>query len=39
MLAKKFLFTGDRFPAKRPAQMGLVNDVLASEDVLPTAMA
>jgi enoyl-CoA hydratase len=39
MLAKEFLFTGDRIPANRAAQMGLVNHVLASEEVLPAAMA
>jgi enoyl-CoA hydratase/carnithine racemase len=38
MLAKEYAFTGDRIPAKRAAEMGLVNHVVADDEVLPRAL-
>ena len=38
MLAKEYAFTGDRIPAKRAAEMGLVNHVLSEEEVMPKAL-
>src|SRR5829696_2633568 len=38
-LAKEYALTGDRIPAKRAAQIGLVNHVCADDDVLHEAMA
>jgi len=38
-LAKEYALTGDRIPAQRAAEMGLVNHVCADEDVLDEAVA
>src|SRR3954466_4781738 len=38
MLAKEYAFTGDRIPAKRAVEMGLVNHVVADGEVLPRAL-
>ncbi|MCG7344080.1 enoyl-CoA hydratase-related protein [Sporosarcina sp. ACRSL] len=37
-LAKEFLFKGSHIPAKRAAEMGLVNDVFSSETLLEETM-
>lgn len=37
-LAKEYALTGDRIPAKRAAEIGLVNHVCADDEVLPAAM-
>jgi enoyl-CoA hydratase len=39
MLAKEYALTGDRIPAHRAAEMGLVNHVCAPDEVLPSALA
>ena len=39
MLAKEYALTGDRIPAQRAAQIGLVNHVCADGEVLEQAMA
>jgi enoyl-CoA hydratase len=39
MLAKEYALTGDRIPAQRAAEMGLVNHVCAPDQVLPDALA
>jgi len=38
-LAKEYALTGDRIPAERAAQMGLVNHVVADDEVLDQAIA
>jgi enoyl-CoA hydratase/carnithine racemase len=38
-LAKEYALTGDRIPAKRAAEIGLVNHVCADEEVVEQAMA
>jgi enoyl-CoA hydratase/carnithine racemase len=38
-LAKEYAFTGDRIPAARAAEIGLVNHVCADEAVLDEALA
>jgi enoyl-CoA hydratase/carnithine racemase len=38
-LAKEYALTGDRIPARRAAEMGLVNHVCPDDEVLPRAMA
>jgi enoyl-CoA hydratase len=38
MLAKEYALTGDRIPAKRAAEIGLVNHVVADDDVMPKAL-
>lgn len=38
MLAKEYAFTGDRIPAKRAAEIGLVNHVVADDEVMPRAL-
>jgi len=38
-LAKEYALTGDRIPAQRAAQMGLVNHVCADGDVMDQALA
>lgn len=38
-LAKEYAFTGDRIPAERAAQIGLVNHVCPDEEVLDQALA
>lgn len=38
MLAKEYALTGDRIPAKRAAEMGLVNHVVPGDDVMPRAV-
>jgi enoyl-CoA hydratase/carnithine racemase len=38
-LAKEYAFTGDRIPAKRAAEIGLVNHVCPDDEVLDQAMA
>lgn len=38
-LAKEYAFTGDRIPARRAAEIGLVNHVCADADVLADALA
>jgi enoyl-CoA hydratase/carnithine racemase len=38
-LAKEYALTGDRIPARRAAEMGLVNHVCADDEVLDQAMA
>jgi enoyl-CoA hydratase len=38
MLAKEYAFTGDRIPAKRAAEMGLVNHVVPDDEVMPKAL-
>ena len=38
-LAKEYALTGDRIPARRAAEIGLVNHVCADEEVLSEAMA
>ncbi|MDE3207108.1 MAG: enoyl-CoA hydratase/isomerase family protein [Acidobacteriota bacterium] len=38
-LAKEYAFTGDRIPADRAAQIGLVNHVCPDEEVLEQALA
>ena len=39
MLAKEYALTGDRIPARRAAEIGLVNHVCADDEVLDAAMA
>jgi enoyl-CoA hydratase/carnithine racemase len=39
MLAKEYAFTGDRIPARRAADMGLVNHVVPDDEVLDAALA
>ena len=39
MLAKEYALTGDRIPAKRAAEIGLVNHVVPDAEVLDAAMA
>jgi len=38
-LAKEYALTGDRIPARRAAEIGLANHVVADEDVFDEAMA
>jgi enoyl-CoA hydratase len=38
-LAKEYAFTGDRIPARRAAEIGLVNHVCADDEVLTEALA
>src|SRR4051794_28317730 len=38
MLAKEYAFTGDRIPAKRAAEMGLVNHVVPDDEVMARAL-
>lgn len=38
MLAKEYALTGDRIPARRAAEIGLVNHVVPDEEVLPKAL-
>lgn len=38
-LAKEYAFTGDRIPARRAAEMGLVNHVCPDDEVFEQAMA
>ncbi len=38
-LAKEYALTGDRIPAERAAQIGLVNHVVADDEVLDLALA
>jgi enoyl-CoA hydratase/carnithine racemase len=38
-LAKEYAFTGDRIPARRAAEIGLVNHVVPDDEVLDQAMA
>lgn len=37
-LAKEYVFTGDRIPARRAAEIGLVNHVCADDEVLTAAL-
>ncbi|MGH9016659.1 MAG: enoyl-CoA hydratase/isomerase family protein [Acidimicrobiales bacterium] len=37
-LAKEYAFTGDRIPAARAAEIGLVNHVVPDDEVMPRAM-
>jgi enoyl-CoA hydratase len=37
--AKELLYTGDRFPARRAMELGMVNQVVAREDLEPTVLA
>jgi enoyl-CoA hydratase len=39
MLAKEYALTGDRIPARRAAEMGLVNHVVPDAEVLDAALA
>jgi enoyl-CoA hydratase/carnithine racemase len=39
MLAKEYALTGDRVPAKRAAEMGLVNHVVPDDEVFDAALA
>lgn len=39
MLAKEYALTGDRIPAERAAQIGLVNRVVPDDEVLDAALA
>ena len=39
MLAKEYALTGDRIPAKRAAEIGLVNHVVPDADVMDAALA
>jgi enoyl-CoA hydratase/carnithine racemase len=39
MLAKEYALTGDRISAQRAAQIGLVNHVVADDEVVPAAIA
>ncbi len=39
MLAKEYALTGDRIPAERAAQIGLVNHVVPDDEVLDAAVA
>jgi enoyl-CoA hydratase/carnithine racemase len=39
LLAKEYALTGDRIPARRAAEMGLVNHVCAEDEVLSSALA
>jgi enoyl-CoA hydratase/carnithine racemase len=39
LLAKEYAFTGDRIPAARAAQIGLVNHVCPDAEVFPAALA
>jgi enoyl-CoA hydratase len=39
MLAKEYALTGDRIPARRAAEMGLVNHVVPDDEVLDAALA
>lgn len=38
MLAKEYALTGDRIPARRAAEIGLVNHVVPDDDVLSSAL-
>lgn len=38
-LAKEYAFTGDKIPAKRAAEIGLVNHVVADDEVFDQALA
>ena len=38
MLAKEYALTGDRIPARRAAEIGLVNHVVADDEVVPRAL-
>ncbi|KOS56702.1 enoyl-CoA hydratase/isomerase family protein [Rhodococcus rhodochrous] len=38
MRAKEYIFTGARIPATKALDLGLVNDVVAQDQVLPTAV-
>jgi enoyl-CoA hydratase/carnithine racemase len=38
-LAKEYAFTGDRIPAKRAAEIGLVNHVVPDDEVMDQALA
>lgn len=38
MLAKEYAFTGDRIPARRAAEMGLVNHVVPADEVMSAAL-
>ena len=38
MLAKEYAFTGDRIPASRAAEIGLVNHVVPDDEVMPRAL-
>ena len=37
--ALELLLTGDRIPAEKALAIGLVNSVVAADEVLPTALA
>ena len=37
--AKELLYTGDRFPARRAMELGMVNQVVDREDLEPTVLA
>jgi enoyl-CoA hydratase/carnithine racemase len=39
MLAKEYALTGDRIPAKRAAEIGLVNHVVPDDEVMESALA
>jgi enoyl-CoA hydratase/carnithine racemase len=39
MLAKEYALTGDRIPARRAAEIGLVNHVCPDDEVMPAALA
>jgi enoyl-CoA hydratase len=39
LLAKEYALTGDRIPAKRAAEMGLVNHVVPDDEVMTAALA
>jgi enoyl-CoA hydratase/carnithine racemase len=39
MLAKEYAFTGDRIPARRAAEIGLVNHVVPDDEVFDRAVA
>jgi enoyl-CoA hydratase/carnithine racemase len=39
MLAKEYALTGDRIPAKRAAEIGLVNHVVPDGEVMDQALA
>jgi enoyl-CoA hydratase/carnithine racemase len=38
MLAKEYALTGDRIPARRAAEIGLVNHVVPDDEVMPRAL-
>jgi enoyl-CoA hydratase len=38
MLAKEYAFTGDPIPARRAAEIGLVNHVVPADEVMPAAL-